>query len=89
MKIKKGFVIREVSGQIMVIATEEASLNFHGLIRLNQTGKFIWEAIERGLSIDEIALELSQAYKINLDVAKADTKLFIKKMQEEGFFDEE
>ena len=32
MRIKKGFVLREVAGQIMVIATGEASKDFHGMI---------------------------------------------------------
>ena len=31
MRIKNGFVLREVAGQIMVIATGEASKDFHGM----------------------------------------------------------
>ena len=32
MRIKNGFVLREVAGQNMVIATGEASKDFHGMI---------------------------------------------------------
>ena len=35
MRIKEGFVLREVAGQVVVIATGEASKGFHGMIKLN------------------------------------------------------
>ena len=35
MRTKKGFVLREVGGQTVVIATGEASENFHGMDKLN------------------------------------------------------
>ena len=54
MRIKDGFVMREVAGQTMVIATGEASRNFHGMIKLNSTGKMIWEGLMQGLSRQEI-----------------------------------
>ena len=39
MRIKEGFVLREVAGQAMVIATGEASKEFHGMVKLNESGK--------------------------------------------------
>ena len=33
VKVKAGFVLREVGGQTVVIATGEASENFHGMIK--------------------------------------------------------
>ena len=38
MKIKNGFVLRDVGGQAVVIAVGEASKTFHGMINLNATG---------------------------------------------------
>ena len=46
MRIKDGFVLREIAGQIMVIATGEASKNFHGMIKLNETGRDIFVALQ-------------------------------------------
>lgn len=33
MRIKDGFVLREVAGSYMVVATGEAGKSFHGMIR--------------------------------------------------------
>ena len=35
MKLKPGFVLREVAGQALVIATGELSKQFKGMIKLN------------------------------------------------------
>lgn len=43
MKIKDGFMLRKVGGQYVVVAFGEASRSFNGIIRLNETGKFLWE----------------------------------------------
>lgn len=85
MRLKKGFVLREVGGQNVVIATGEASENFHGMIKLNAVGKEIWKGLSVGLSEKEIAERISQIYTVDLDTAAADTKEFIKQMKENGF----
>lgn len=85
MRIKKGFVLRDVAGQTMVIATGEASKNFHGLIKLNDTGKFIWKGLTEGLSQQEIARKLSETYEIELQKAQEDTQKLISQMDRAGF----
>lgn len=41
MKIRSGFILREVLGSPMVVATGDAARNFHGMIKLNETAGFI------------------------------------------------
>ena len=38
VRIKDGFVLRDVAGQTVVIATGEASRDFHGMVKLNGKG---------------------------------------------------
>ena len=85
MRIKSGFVLREVAGQIMVIATGEASKDFHGMIKLNGTGKEIWLGLQEGLTESEIATRIQGKYEVDLDKALEDTKSFMKQMEEMGF----
>ncbi len=85
MRTKKGFVLREVGGQTVVIATGEASENFHGMVKLNPVGKEIWKGVSVGLSEEEVAGRLTQIYKVDMDTAMADTKDFINQMKENGF----
>lgn len=85
MRIKKGFVLREVAGQNMVIATGEASKDFYGMIKLNNTGKDIWQGLQEGLSESEIVKLLQEKYEIEEETALQDTADFINKMLEMGF----
>lgn len=85
MRIKSGFVLREVAGQIMVIATGEASKDFHGMIKLNATGKIIWLGLQEGLSESEIAERLQEQFDVDAEKALQDTRAFLKEMEEMGF----
>lgn len=85
MRIKNGFVLREVAGQIMVIATGEASKDFHGMIKLNATGKEIWLGLQEGLSEQDIAAKLQDKYEVDVEMATQDVREFVQQMEEMGF----
>lgn len=85
MRIKNGFVLREVAGQIMVIATGEASRGFHGMIKLNVTGKVIWLALQEGLTEEEIAKRLQEQFDVDSKKALQDTHAFLQQMEDMGF----
>ena len=85
MRIKNGFVLREVAGQIVVIATGEASKDFHGMIKLNVTGKVIWLALQEGLSEVEIAQRLQEQFDVDSEKALRDTRAFLQQMEGMGF----
>jgi len=85
MQIKQGFVLREVAGQTMVIATGEASKDFYGMIKLNSTGKEIWLGMQKGLSEEQIAEHLTEVFEVEKERAVQDTHTFISEMKEKGF----
>ena len=45
MKIKEGFVRRNVGGSDVVVAVGKASVEFNAMINLNSTGAFIWSLL--------------------------------------------
>ena len=85
MRIKEGFVIREVAGQIVAVATGEAGENFQGMIRLNETGRDIWQGLMDGLSEQKIAEKLAETYEIPVGQARKDTRGLLEQMEEAGF----
>lgn len=89
MRIKDGFVLREIAGQIMVIATGEASKDFHGMIKLNETGRDIFVALQEKCSEDEIITRLQAKYEIDREKAAEDTKAFLVQMKDAGFLADE
>ena len=48
LRTKKGFILRKMLNEHIVVAVGEASLGFNGMIRLNATGAFLWEMLEKG-----------------------------------------
>ena len=76
MKIKKGFVIRKVGGECVVVPVGEMSKDFHGMIRLNETGAFLWNLMaEKNCSeddlVDAILAEYALPYRFESAVANA------------------
>lgn len=88
MNIKEGFLIREVAGQAVIIPDGEKNVEFTGMIKLNETGKLIWEALTNGDSQEAIATKIADEYGITKDKALGDVQSFVMKMKEEGFIEE-
>lgn len=88
MRIKKGFVLRPVAGQYVVIATGEASKDFYGMVKLNETGADIWKALTEECAEEEIAGRLVDKYEIEENAALTSVQNFIKKMEQAGFMTE-
>lgn len=88
MKIKKGFVLRPVAGEYVVIATGEASKDFYGMVKLNETGADIWQALIEECQEEEIVQRLVDKYEIDEDTALSSIRKFVKKMEQAGFMAE-
>ncbi len=89
MKVKDGFVIRKVAGKYVVVATGEASKSFHGMVKLNETAKTIWEGLSQGKTQDEITEELMRINGAETEEDRKkisdDVQSMISEMQNAGF----
>ena len=81
MKIKEGFVLREIAGQSVVIALGEASKNFKGMIKLNDTGKFIWNMLSSGAEKEEIITKMLEEYDVGRETLESDVDKFIEVLE--------
>ena len=88
MKVKKGFLIREVAGQPVVIPGKEMSGSFSGMIKLNDAGKYIWQELEQDRTEDELIAGLAKTYNIPVEMAREDVQAFLAQMKAEGFLEE-
>lgn len=88
MKVKQGFVMRDVAGQTVIIATGEASKAFQGMIRVNETGKLVWNGLGEGLTEDQIADKVTSEFEVDRATALKDVQSFIDQMRTNGFLDE-
>ena len=70
MKIKSGFVLEKVGGEYLAIAVGELADSFNGMVRLNETGAFLWKLLDESeYTRDELAKKLAEAC---VDVTPAD-----------------
>lgn len=81
MKIKKGFVVREIAGQSIVIALGEATKTFNGMIKLNDTGRVIWDMLSEGCERADIVKRICDEYEADAATVEADVDAFIKTLQ--------
>ena len=82
MKIKDGFILREVAGSFIVVAVGSAVKDFKGIINLNETGAFLWKILEKGADREELLTKLLEEYDVNEETARRDIDAFINKLQE-------
>ena len=82
MKIKEGFILREVAGSFIVVAVGDAVKTFNGIITLNETGAFLWKALEKGAEEQDLVNALLNEYDVQEDVAKEHVKKFIERLTE-------
>ena len=87
MKIKNGFVVREIAGQCIVVALGEASKSFNGMIRLNETGTFIWSMLEKGAEIDDIVNAVVEEYDAKLETVRSDVERFVSTLNSAGILE--
>lgn len=85
MKIKKGFVLREVGGETVVVPVGKLSKEFHGMINLNETGAFLWRYFTEEHSVDEGVAALLGEYDVEETRAREDVEKFAEILTKNGF----
>lgn len=84
MKIKDGFIIREVAGNFIVVAVGSAVKQFNGVITLNETGSILWKKLQEGCEKQDLIEVILNEYEVSEDVAEKDVASFIEKLESAG-----
>ena len=84
MKLKDGFILRQLAGQNVVIPSGEG-LDLTLMISLNETGKFLWEMLEKGAEEQELVAALLKEYNVDEEAAAKHVAMFVQKMRENDF----
>ena len=82
MKIKEGCVLREVSGNFIVVAVGEGIKTFNGMIQLNETSAFLWKMLEKGAEESQLVDAMLNEYAVSREIAEKDVKEFIESLRE-------
>ena len=88
MKIKDGYILKEVAGSNIVIATGKQKLNFNGIMTFNRVGADVFNMLDGTNSVDEIVAKIANDYGVSVERVKTDVENLIKKMKEHNLLDE-
>lgn len=74
MKIKEGFVLRQMCGENIVAGEGLQNINFNKLISLNESAAYLWqELVGKDFTQDEMAELLIARYGIDKQLAMTDS----------------
>ena len=85
MKIKKGFVLRQVGSENVVVPVGEMSKIFHGMINLNETGAFLWRFFSEEHTAEEALQALCNEYEGEREQVEADVNRFVEILTKNDF----
>ena len=85
MKIKDGFVVREILDSYMAVPVGERTRDVHGVIALNETGAFLCRMLEQDTSEDKLIASMVKEYEIVEKTAKDDIKEYLSFLKEKGW----
>ncbi len=88
MKIKDGFILKDVAGSKIVIATGSAKLDFNGVITFNSVGADVFTMLDGSNSLEDIVSKISADYNADESVVKADVIKLIDKMKKHNLIEE-
>ena len=84
MRIKDGFLLRQVAGQTVVLPME-GDLQLNMMITLNETGTFLWEHLQEETDENALVFALLAEYDVDEDTARNAVKGFVAKLESHGF----
>ena len=77
MKTKKGFNLRNVCGENIIVAEGKENIDFSNIISMNESSAYLWRKAQEQLSFtpEDLAEWLTKEYDVDMDTALSDTKL--------------
>lgn len=88
MKIKKGFVLRNVCGENIIVAEGMENIDFTKIISMNESSAFLWKNIEgKDFSSETLRDLLVEEYEVDADTALKDAEGIARKWAEAGIIE--
>ncbi len=85
MKIKEGFILRQICGEYVVVGEGLAQVNFNKMLSLNESAAYLWKAVEgKEFTEEDLVQLLLNQYEVTREVAENDVKKLIAIWKEQG-----
>ena len=84
MKLKENLILRQVASIWVVIPVGSATVDFTGMLNLNESGTLLWNVLKNGGDRDKMAETLMAEYDVEKQQAYADIDMFLEKLNQAG-----
>ena len=82
MKVKEGFVLRNVVDEHIVMPTGDNIAKFEGAVVLNDVAAFVFEQLKNPMSKDDLLQAVLNEFEVDEATAKSDLDTLIEKLTE-------
>lgn len=85
MRIKKGFELRDVCGEKVIVASGLENIDFSKIISLNESAAYLWEKLQGAdFSVQDAADRLTEGYDVSPETALTDAGELLARWRELG-----
>lgn len=85
MRTKRGFRLRELGGDYILIGESVELVNFNNIITFNETAAYLWKQVEKKeFDVNTLTQLLLDEYDVTEDIAREDAQATIDDWKEIG-----
>ena len=90
MRINKGFVLRNVYDQSVIVGEGLEAQNFGKMIPLNESAAMLWKQAQQlgDFNVEQLATRLCEEYEVTMDEARQDVAKILAEWQNIGIISE-
>ena len=82
VKIKSDYILKKIAGNYVVVPVRKRAVDFSGIIKLSESGAFLWAILEKGAEREDLVAALLDEYAVDEATAAADVDRFVAKLGE-------
>lgn len=82
MKIKSDYLLRKIADSYVVVPVGKATVDFNGMINLNETGAFLWQQLQKGADEETLLKAMLKEYEVDEETAAEGLVSFLNKLRE-------
>ena len=77
MNLNKDFILRNIAGESILVATGSATQDFNGMITLNEVATFILENIDECEREEVLVGKVLEEFEVDEETARSDMREFL------------
>ena len=77
MNLNKNFILRNIAGESILVATGSATQDFNGMITLNEVATFILENIDECETEEVLVEKVLEEFEVDEETARSDVREFL------------